>query len=973
MKRYINLYFLYKFQVGSDYMSNLSDQQRKAVEITEGPLLIIAGPGSGKTFTLVERILYLIKNKDVKPENILVATFTEKAANELVTRISNKLNDEGIKFNLNEMYVGTIHSICLRILEENREYTRLKKNYILMDQFEQQYFLYQRLNEFLKIVGIENILNSNSSRWNKSQELLEWINKLSEEIVNVDKLNASNDVQLKVLGQCYNVYEQLLNEENTLDFSTIQLETYKLLTENESVRLNLNQKLQYLMIDEFQDTNTIQEKLIFLLAGEKQNICVVGDDDQGLYRFRGATIRNILEFPTNFEKGKCKQVELSTNYRSNPSIVQFYNHWMEQNNWSHEGASFRLDKQIKAHESNRIAQKSVIKVSGEDGLDNWKNEVYLFLQEMRTKGNISDWNQVAFLFKSVKNKKVLRLSRYLEERNIPVYSPRSNLFFERREIRLAIGALLFLFPQFPYVRKWNNDAHLMEWEQYDVWLIEFAQELRKPENSELRKWCSQKARIHKNLSGNLDYAFSGLFYQLLQFELFSSELNENIFTVKDNRAVRNLSQFSNLLTKFEYLHHVSVFTEKNINDKIVGFFNQYLRFLMQGGIDEYEDDSEYAPSGCVSFLTIHQSKGLEFPIVIVGSLESTPRKQYTDLDEILQKDCYQKPPFEPIDKTKIYDFYRLYYTAYSRAQNLLVLSCQENVANGQGTRNVPSRYFDESYKHLKSWREEPSIFELELAKVKDVNIKHEYSFTSHINLFETCALQYKFYKELGFAPVRQGATIFGTLVHQTIEDIHKAALKGEEHLIIETNIDDWFNTNYQNLSKRERVYLAPQTQQAALKQVKSYVEKQKGEWSHIKEAEVDVSLVKDKYILKGTIDLVKGEGDTVELVDFKSEKKPDLVKEVESLNRYKKQLEVYAHLVEERTGYEVSKMHLYYTGEQSSNPYVTFNKDTTVINDTIKSFDTIVDRIENHDYTIKVRPKKHCGNCDMRFYCDRNL
>ncbi len=257
--------------------------------------------------------------------------------------------------------------------------------------------------------------------------------------------------------------------------------------------------------------------------------------------------------------------------------------------------------------------------------------------------------------------------------------------------------------------------------------------------------------------------------------------------------------------------------------------------------------------------------------------------------------------------------------------------------------------------------------------MKNVNIKREYSFTSHINLFETCALQYKFYKELGFAPVRQGATIFGTLVHQTIEDIHKAVLKGEQHSITLDNIEGWFNTNYQYLSKSERVYLAESTKVAALKQVESYVEKQKGDWSRIQEAEVDVSLVKDNYILKGTIDVIKGDGDTVEIIDFKSEKKPDLEKERGAINRYKRQLEVYAHLVEERTDYTVSKMHIYYTGEQNSNPYVTFNKDSSVITNTIRSFDTIVERIENYDYTIKERPKKHCGNCDMRFYCDRNL
>lgn len=277
-----------------------AQQKKKTVETTEGPLLIIAGPGSGKTYTLVERILYLIEHRQVEPENILVATFTEKAANELVTRISNKLHEANIKFNLNEMYVGTIHSLCLRILEENREYTRLKKNYILMDQFDQQYMLYQKLSRFLELDEIESLLNFNTSRWKQSQELLKWINKLSEEIVDINKLIESDEARLSVLGKCYKVYEQLLIEENALDFSTIQLETYNLLRNHKDVRNNLNEKLQYLMIDEFQDTNTIQEKLVFLLAGKQQNICVVGDDDQGLYRFRGATIRNYFRIPTKF-------------------------------------------------------------------------------------------------------------------------------------------------------------------------------------------------------------------------------------------------------------------------------------------------------------------------------------------------------------------------------------------------------------------------------------------------------------------------------------------------------------------------------------------------------------------------------------------------------------------------------------------------------------------------------------------------
>lgn len=951
---------------------NLNGSQRKAVEATEGPVLIIAGPGSGKTFTLVERIYYLITEKNVAAENILVATFTEKAAQELRTRISNRLHESDISFNLNEMYLGTIHSICLRILEENREFTRLKKNFTLMDQFDQQYFLYQKLNEYMSLPDVENLIGE-GSRWRKAEQLLKWLNKVSEEMLEEEALMLSSDAEVRSLGYCYALYRKHLAEENSLDFSTIQSEAYRLLKSFPEIKEKLNEHLHYLMIDEFQDTNSIQEELVFLLAGQRQNICVVGDEDQGLYRFRGATIRNILEFPTKFIDKDCQKIELSINYRSHPSIIQFYNDWIKQTNWSFNDKIFRYNKEIVPKIGFHTKSNNVIKVSGTDGFGNWEEEVYQFLINMKEKGTLADWNQVAFLFQSVKNNKVISLAKYLEERNIPVYSPRSNMFFDREEIRLLIGAFAFLFPQLPIVRKWNENAHLEEWEFYDQCLSEFANELRKNENQKLLNWCRKHAKEHMNLKKNTDYSFAGLFYQLLQFQLFNRYLDQDSYKVKDSRAIRNISLFSNLLTKFEYLHRVTVLTPNTVNVHITKFFNQFLRFLISGGINEYEDSSEYAPSGCVSFLTIHQSKGLEFPIVIVDSLENSPRKQFSDLDEILQKKYYRKKPFEPLERQKYYDFSRLYYTAFSRAQNLLVLSCQENVANGAGTRNTPSKPFVESYKTLKSWRDMSSINQLEFEKVKEINLKQEYSFTSHINAFETCAVQYKFYNEFGFAPVRQGATLFGTLVHQTIEDIHKSALRGEESRINKGTIEDWFAANYNNLIKKERVYLAPHSQEAALKQVLRYVDKQNNDWSQIKEAEVDVSLVKSNYILSGTIDLIRGENNTVEIIDFKSEKKPDLVKDADTLGRYKKQLEVYAHLIEERTGQQVSQMHLYYTGEESGNPYITFRKNNQAIEETISSFTEIVEKIESKDFSIEKRPEKHCMNCDMRFYCNEKL
>lgn len=946
-------------------LDKLNDNQRKAVVTTDGPVLIIAGPGSGKTFTLVERVIYLIVKKNVSPSNILISTFTEKAAKEIVTRISNRLDDIGVEIDLNEMYIGTLHSICLRILKDNLQYTRIKKNYRMMDQFEQQYFVYQSIYKFRGIDGFEALFEGKKiSRWNQSGQLVKWINKISEENVDIDKLLDFDNYQIQLIGEVYNKYNSLMDEENTLDFSGIQVEAYTLLKNNPEILHRLQEQIKYLMIDEYQDTNTIQEKIIFKLAGDKQNICVVGDDDQGLYRFRGATIRNILEFPKNFD-GNCTIVRLDTNYRSHPDIVDFYNKWMEEIDWD----GFRYDKTIKPRDGEFVSNPSVIKVSGEDLEENWHESVVDFIKTSQREGKVTDLNQIAFLFRSVKNEKVVRLAQYLEENNIPVYSPRANMFFDREEIKYMIGGILTVFlGQVQNIR--DEDPQNELWAYYDECMELYADYLNS--DIELLKWTKKMINQHMIMKENTDYAFSGIFYRLLQFDLFKQYLDgDNLEKVKDSRASRNLAIMSNLLTKFEYLHNISVFSKEYVEKNIEKLLNVYIRFLKDGGISEYEDMSEYAPSGCVSFMTIHQSKGMEFPVVFVGSLEGVPKKQYDDVDEMLQNYIYDKKPFEPLERTKEFDFWRLYYTAFSRAQNILCLTCPETVNRQKRQRQVPSKYFEDLYKTIKSWEDSDfSIEKVELEKVKASNIKSNYSYTSHVLLFENCARQYKFYKELEFSPVRKSATIFGTLVHQTIEDIHRAVLRGEEHLVNKEQITRWFYINYNSIVKKEKTHLMPSTQQVALKQVLRYAENNTSMINRVKEAEVEVSLVKPEYILKGTIDLVEGHGESIELVDFKSEKKPDIHKEREKIDRYRRQLEIYAHLIEKKTNYKVSKLHLYYTGEENGSPYISFNKDLNSIDSTIKEIDNVVDKIEKKKFNICELPdEKLCGNCDIRFYC----
>lgn len=943
--------------------------QKKAIQATDGPVLIIAGPGTGKTFTLVKRAVFLITEKKVKPENIMIATFTEKAAKEIITRITNELIKLDINVNVNELYIGTLHSICLRLIKENLEYTRLKKSYRLLDEFEQKYFVFQKIKQFDAIPNVEFFYGELRSSWLKAQELTYYINAVAEELITESELASHTGIEIQTLGKIKEKYDELLDAENALDFSSIQSIAYRLLTDNAEICKKVQDAIQYIMIDEYQDTNYVQEQLVFLIGKEHNNICVVGDDDQGLYRFRGATIRNILEFPDRFPN--CARITLSENYRSEKDIVRFYNDWMnrtEGRQFAFNWGKYRFDKNIVPAKDKFVeGAPTVLKIGG--GNDNWNENILDFINKLKASGKVTDYNQIAFLFRSVRNDRVKALADFLEANGVPVYSPRSDLYFDREEIRYLIGALIMCFPDF--MKRLNAGEmratpDMMRY--YTACVKDFYAYLQTSKNEELKKYIQFRARDHAAPQGNFDYAFTGLMYRLLQFEPFKRFMSLDVSGVTDTRPIRNLAIFSNLTARYEYLHRITIFTAKSINQDVDYFFNMYMRFLMDGGITEYEDEAEYAPSGCVSFMTIHQSKGLEFPVVIVGSLYARPRDDNDAIRETLESGIYHRRPYEPIDSIALFDFWRLYYTAFSRAQNLLVLTARES----GGSWADPSKYFESVY------RETPYYFDpaidytrYNFEKIKDVNIKQSYSFTSHIAVYENCAMQYKFFKELGFIPVRTGSTLFGSLVHQTIEDIHRAVLRKEQATITVDNIKAWFDSNYLNLSRREHSFLAAPTQEAALKQVMKYAEKQHGDWERVMDAEVEVSHVEPEYILKGKIDLIRSGDGTVEIVDFKAEKKPDMEADRESIDRYRRQLQLYAYIVERKYDVSVSKMTLYYTGETEGSPKIEFPNRASEMTRTMISLDRTVQKIKCKDFKGRATSARICKNCDIKHFCGR--
>lgn len=942
---------------------NANEEQKNAITTTEGPVLIIAGPGTGKTYTLVKRISYLVFEKKIEPSSIMVVTFTEKAAKELLTRISDEFLkvDENCRININEMYIGTFHSVCLRLLKEYSEEISGNQQSRMMDAFEQTYMVCQNIEDFKYLHGFREHTPQSLGVWKQATEICRYVNQMMEELVDIEKMANDIDEDMRFLGRLVMRYRELLDKKNVMDFSSIQADTWRLLAENEEIYKAVQEKIRYVMVDEYQDTNYIQEQLVFKIVGDKKNICVVGDDDQGMYRFRGATIRNILEFPDKFEKGECQVIHLNDNYRSETGIIDFYNNWMESVeginlfNWD----KYRYPKQIQAKKSN-VRQGASVYACGGDSIETEKQELLEMIQRLQANGNIRNLNQIAFLFKSVKSKEATEIAEHLEANGIPVYSPRSDMFFERKEVKQILGCIMFCFNQYMTDLKNNIFRYPIskELREYYIGCRAEAVALLK-ENAELKAYVSNQALEIINLKENKDSGLLDILYRILSFEPFKGYLQADLKqNVIGSRAARNLSEISRMLAKYSFIHDMHLFTVDNKVEIAEQWFNIYLKYLFIDGIGEYEDESEYAPSGCVSFMTIHQSKGLEFPVVVVGSLGSVPRKNTDALMYTAESRFFNREPYEPMANIKFFDFWRLYYVAFSRAQNLLVLA----------TKKEDGGYFGELLSSL------PRISEFEdktkFENVKSVKYKHVYSFTSHIGLYDGCPTQYKYYKEYGFAQNKMFHTSVGSLVHATLEDMNKCIINGHIAQVNEVAIKEWFALNYRSMQEQTGYFLTDEQSENALSQVIRYYRHRKDELGRVWKAEEEINLVLPEYILQGVIDLVEGNEDTVEIVDYKTGPKPDASKP-ERVEHYKKQLEIYAYLIEKRYGKKVSRMHLYYTSTMEGNPIISFEWSRDAVNETIDEITQTVRNIEDKKFDHMVQNSYACEFCDMRYMCGK--
>ena len=927
----------------------LSDSQREVIGHVDGPLLVIAGPGSGKTFSIVLRALNLLL-LGVRPENSVLCTFTEKAAFEMRDRLAAAARKVGFVGDLSRLVVSTIHGLCNRLLTTHRHRTPLGHNYETLDELTQLLFIFDHFDDIVGPREGDLYLTRWKTRWTAIEGARSYFDKITEELIDPKDLANSGDPFLAAIGGACERYETALLGANRVDFAHMQRHVYDLLDDPAGASA-VWPGSRYLLVDEYQDTNYIQEQLLLRLAGPGRNLCVVGDEDQSLYRFRGATVRNILEFHDRV--GGCRKVKLTTNYRSHREIVERYDKWMASADWSNRsGGSFRYDKKVVANPGADHAEyPAVISVWGVQRRDEAERfaDLVAFLKQ---NGVIADYSQAALLLHSVREEHSGAYLEALQARGIPAFCPRARAFFEIPEIRDLVACYALLFG-------WHGDARGQIWgavknlaDYVDDALVGIGRRsgAASPVAEALQEWIGEIASLGEGES--LDTRPADYLYRLLAVQPFRA-------AVRDETTARNVALFSQLLNVFQNYYHYPVITHGNREFIRFHFFNSFLRLLYAGGMNEYEDPDRPFPKGHVQVMTIHQAKGLEFPVVAVGSLSaqiSTAKQMDRDLSPF-----YRRPPFEPVARITGFDRMRLHYVAFSRPEKVLALTAHK----------PPKDHFASIWQGLPQW---PYVRKDLLATQRfeareRTPVKKTYSFTGDLRIYETCPRQYQFFREYDFAPSRSAVIFFGLLVHQSIEEIHRIATEGLLGTLDDQRIRELFDRTFRFLCLSDVRPIGERAKEAAFTQVMSYFRQNQDEMGRIVETEVDVSLEKDGYILAGKVDLLLGGDDRLELLDFKTSTRP--ANSPGLIAAYERQLCTYAHILERRHGKRVHRMHLYWTSERrKEDALMTLPYRPERVDEAGLTFDRVVRRIQVREFEVLSPPEPAiCEDCDLRPVC----
>lgn len=626
-----------------DKLEELNPKQREAVECTEGPCLVIAGAGSGKTKVLTYKIAYLLQEKNVKPWNVLAITFTNKAANEMKERAASLIGD-----NINDMWLGTFHSICVRILRKFIDRLGFDTSFAIFDTSDQKTVVKNCLKE----------LNIDTKMFTEKSVLCE-ISNGKNEMLEPEQYAAkyNGDYRKEIIGKVYSLYQKRLKDNNAIDFDDIINFTIKIFMENPDVLEYYSEKFKYVLVDEYQDTNKAQFTLVTLLASRYGNITAVGDNDQGIYSFRGADISNILNFEKDFPGTKI--IKLEQNYRCTGNILKAANEVIKHN-------ENKYDKKLWT-ENEEGSLPQVFCGDDEYGEANFITEQINHLR----REEYYKYSDFAVLYRM--NSQSRAIEDILRREDIPYKIVGGVKFYERKEIKDIIA----------YLRLISNQSDNISLERIinepkrgvGKTSIDNVREIANTSEMSMYEVIKQAdkflPRIYNNTREFIQTIEELKTLELTIPDLIKETLNRTGYTkaLKDEDTIEAETRIENLN---EFLTVAEEF-EKEAADKSL---NEFLNSIsLSSDTDALEESDDM-----VTLMTLHSAKGLEYPVIFLVGMEEGifPGNQSI------------------IEPGELEEERRLFYVGITRAKrNLFLTFAKRRTIFGSTSYNQPSRFLKE--------------------------------------------------------------------------------------------------------------------------------------------------------------------------------------------------------------------------------------------------------------------------------------
>ena len=633
-------------------LTGMNDRQAEAVQTTEGPLLIMAGAGSGKTRVLTHRIAYLIDEKLVNPWNILAITFTNKAAREMKER-AYTLNPA-----TEDCLIATFHSMCVRILRREADHIGYNRNFTIVDPSEQRTLM----KRILKTLDLD------PKKWNERAILGTISNAKNDLIDEVAYAALAGDMYTEIVAKCYEMYQKELRQSEAMDFDDLIMLTLRLFDKNPDVLTYYQQRYQYIHVDEYQDTNHAQYQLVKLLASRFKNICVVGDADQSIYGWRGADMQNILDFEKDYPEAKV--VLLEENYRSTKTILQAANDVIKNNRnrrpknlWTQNEDG----EEIVYYRANDEQDEALFVAKTIDELSSTSDYVY---------------RDFAVLYRT--NAQSRNIEESLLKANIPYTMVGGTKFYSRKEIRDVISYLNLIantsdnisFERVVNepkrgvgpgtVEKIRNFAAGQEMSLLDA----SSQIMLSPVKGKAAQAVFDFANLILNLREQLDELTVTEVVELVLEKTGYTEQLVAQATLESQARIENIEEFLSVTKNFD---------ENPENDTEETGLDRLSRFLNDLALIADTDDGDQESSE-VTLMTLHAAKGLEFPVVFIIGMEENvfPLSRAAEDEDELEEER------------------RLAYVGITRAEKVLFLTnANSRLLYGKTNYNRPTRFLNE--------------------------------------------------------------------------------------------------------------------------------------------------------------------------------------------------------------------------------------------------------------------------------------